>query len=472
MPNLRVFGATEFMDSAISVGVLAELILRGLPCQISESRGRSTAFQRELKEDEEIDDAERRAECKPLEALDLCGCIGTAFVTSLQQFTEKEGLGIHYMPTRSSRICTSVVKRPPTIPVPLREYPGLKRLGLCGVTSVPSSILSAFVCSFPSLTHLDLTSTRCSPTLLEALAASPTIHLYSLSLSRCSRLTSESIAAFLIEGGAVTEGIRELSLYGNVTNPCPLTRSDLKRIITEAKCFVSGQLEYLDLSGTSLDKSHLAAFLRQPALRSLGLNFLGGKVNVHPGTEGLALADVSEFLLHKAPNVEIVTLVGSTPELTDTVPSAGRNTYDPVTKHPAMMLHSQLIQPLCSAPFVGAHPSPISPPEPPTKLRVIELSISILTRLSAPVSGWEVVKSRGGRAWYVDSTTFWVDGVLRRGLCGEKGKEVRQCLERWACEGCANGVGWHARKMEVLHGQGMFGREDGFYGAVSFAYMG
>src|SRR5260221_11256408 len=96
-----------------------------------------------------------------------------------------------------------------------------------------------------------------------------------------------------------------------------------------------------------------------------------------------------------------------------------------------------------------------------TRLRVIELPINTLARLSAPAPGWKVVKSRGGRAWYVDSTALWVDGVLRResGLSDGKGKAVRECLERWACEGGANGVGGHARKMGVLHGQARFGRE-------------
>ncbi|KAF8340662.1 uncharacterized protein EI90DRAFT_2966555 [Cantharellus anzutake] len=480
MPNLRAFGATEFMDSSLSPSVLAELILRGLPHRRPVGRGRG-ASRREDNE-EEMDDVERRGEYKALEALDFCGCVSSVFVTSLQQFVEEEGLGLDYVSVPSPNRASSIpaighLDGPSLIPVPLKTFPGLKRLCLCGVTSVPPSVLIAFVTSFSSLTHLDLASTRCTPALLQALAASPTIRLYSLSLSRCNRLTSESIADFLIDGGAVTEGIRELNLYGDVTFPCPLTRLDLKKIITKAKCFANGQLEYLDLSGSSLDKSHLAIFSPQLALRSLGLNFLGTSVNVHEGTEGLALSDVREFLLNKAPNVEIVTLVGSTPELTGIAHAAGpRATYAPATTLTtargaiSMALHSQLIEPLCVPPFRTLRGSSrIPPPQPPTRLRVIDLSMSTLSCLGGGALGWKIVKSRGGRAWYVNSTTMWVNGVLQRGV---QSGGVTECIERWAREGSATGVGWHARKMEVLHGRGMLGREDGLYGAVSFAYTG
>src|SRR5258707_1991367 len=102
MPNLRVFGATEFMDSAISPGVLSELILRGLPYSGPSARGRG-ASQRE-DEEEEMDDSERRADYKPLEALDFCGCVSSVFVASLQQFVEDEGLGLDYAPVSQSAL--------------------------------------------------------------------------------------------------------------------------------------------------------------------------------------------------------------------------------------------------------------------------------------------------------------------------------------------------------------------------------
>src|ERR1700733_2179545 len=142
MPNLKAFGATEFMDSAISAGVLAELVLRGSPVPLERRRparrGRGVQHSRaacstESESDEdsdggEADEAERRAAAKPLEALDFCGCVSSVFVGALHAFVRNEGL-----------------LRLPGDKPPQRTFIGLRRLGLRGVTSVPSSILSALV---------------------------------------------------------------------------------------------------------------------------------------------------------------------------------------------------------------------------------------------------------------------------------------------------------------------------------------
>jgi len=62
--------------------------------------------------------------------------------------------------------------------------------------------------------------------------------------------------------------------------------------------------------------------------------------------------------------------------------------------------------------------------------------------------------------------------VLRRDLQrGHPGRRVLEILAE-ANGNVSSGIGWHARKMEVLHGHGLLGREDGLYGAVSFAYQG
>jgi len=87
--------------------------------------------------------------------------------------------------------------------------------------------------------------------------------------------------------------------------------------------------------------------------------------------------------------------------------------------------------------------------------------------------------SNGGRGWYVDTAAGWVSNprtgqgrVLKRDL--PKGDAFRIEMERLsdANGNVCSGIGWHARKMEVLHGHGMLGRESGLYGAVSFAYQG
>jgi hypothetical protein len=121
----------------------------------------------------------------------------------------------------------------------------------------------------------------------------------------------------------------------------------------------------------------------------------------------------------------------------------------------------------------------------------------LLGALGVGAGAWRIIKSKGGRGWYVDTASGWVaeagtgsGSVLRRDL--EPTHPLRLELEKFADANgnVSSGVGWHARKMEVrecqlvlglnvshdlyqvLHGHGMLGREDGLYGAVSFAYQG
>lgn len=103
----------------------------------------------------------------------------------------------------------------------------------------------------------------------------------------------------------------------------------------------------------------------------------------------------------------------------------------------------------------------------------------LLGGLGAGAGAWRIVKSKGGRGWYVDTASGWVaqlgsdqGSVLRRDL--EPDHPFKTEMEKLSSANgnVSSGVGWHARKMEVLHGHGMLGREDGLYGAVSFAYQG
>jgi len=130
--------------------------------------------------------------------------------------------------------------------------------------------------------------------------------------------------------------------------------------------------------------------------------------------------------------------------------------------------------------------------QPPTRLRVIELSAPTLTGLGAGAGTWRIIKSKGSRGWYVDTASGWVGAELKRNLAKEHPLRVQMDRLADANGNVNSGVGWHARKMEVsnwlitttwngrannialkiLHGCGMLGREDGLYGAVSFAYQG
>lgn len=500
MPNLKAFGATEYMDGALTLPVLKELFLRGASScgRGRPSRGRGLTVVDP--NDSEEDDRERRRECKDLEAVDLTGCVSAVFANALTEFvntfvllssdSESSSEDEDRREGRRIKQSSRFVQDEPHI------FPGLQRLGLRGVKSILPRILTPFVLSFPSLTHLDLSGTRATPELLYDLGQSPTVRLRSLALARCIKLSSESIKDFLIDS-PVTSQIKELSLYGDMTFTSPLTENDLQDILALAPCFNDGDLVYLDLSSTPLTGHMLLnVFKPQPKLRSLGLSYI----------PDLELKAVSEFVRIKAPHVEVLTLVATSPEFdcglrpgTDVGMGGQRRS----ARQASIALHTHLIRPLCTPPFsfsLSLPSSPSTPAPPPTRLRVIELSTPMLGGLGAGAGSWRIVRSKGGRGWYVDTASGWVaqgehGSVLRRDL--EKGHPFREEMERWAdANGNVNsGVGWHARKMEVglcnlsrriadvdvrtlvyvlqvLHGHGMLGREDGLYGAVSFAYQG
>jgi len=465
MPNLTAFGATEYMDGSLTLPVLKELFLRGAPSRgrSRPSRGRALLSDYDIEEEER----ERRRECKDLEAVDLTGCVSAVFVNALTEFVNN-----HLIQADSDANSdeASGGKQRGQYRAYFDEpftFPGLQRLGLRGVKSISPRILGPFVLAFPSLTHLDLSGTRVTSDILYALGQSSTMQLQSLALARCIRLTGDSIKELLINS-SVTMHLQELNLYGDMTYSSPLSEDDLRQILTHAPCFLSGDLVYLDLSSSPMTEELLMDVCRpQFKLRSLGLSHI----------PNLALHAVEEFLRLKAQNVEVLTLIGSTPEL-----DCGLRSRDTPAAVPrsagksSMALHAQLISPLCTAPFSFSTLGH-SPARPPlTRLRVVELAPVMLNALGAGAGSWRIIKSKGGRGWYVDTASGWIAQErgceLRRDL--EPSHPLRQEMERLAdANGNVNsGVGWHARKMEILHGHGMLGREDGLYGAVSFAYQG
>jgi hypothetical protein len=311
------------------------------------------------------------------------------------------------------------------------------------VKSIPSNVLNQFVLSFPSLTHLDLSGTRATPDLLGSLSSMRGMQLISLSLARCTRLTSESICEFLI-GSPVAEGITELNLYGDMTFSSPLTVSGLKELVQKAPCFTRGKLVYLDISSAPVTKEVLDMIQPQLRLRSLGLSYI----------PGLQLDVIAEFLKVKAYNVEVVTLIGTSPELGYAVGADGIvQRVSP--RQASVALHGKFVRPLCSPPFSFSLTSSTGlTGDAPTRLRVIEVSTSLLAGLGAGAGSWRIVRSKGGRGWYVDTASGWVEGengtsVLKRDLaCHHPWREELQRLAD-ASGNVSTGVGWHARKMEV-----------------------
>ncbi|KAJ7707774.1 hypothetical protein B0H17DRAFT_1156298 [Mycena rosella] len=456
MPNLLVFGATEFMDGSLNLRILNELFLRGTP---SRGRGRPTRGRALLDpHDSEEEDRDRRRDCREIQAVDLTGCISSVFVNALDEFA-----AAHLLPLDGVDEAVSSPRM--NVDEPL-VFPGLRRLGMRGVKSVASRTLTCFVLSFPALTHLDLSGTRASPELLAGLGASRTVRLQSLALARCIKLTGDSITELLVDSNATCD-LKELNLYGDVTYSSPLSADNLIEIFTRAPCFLAGNLLYLDLSSAPITKAVLEKAGPQPQLRSLGLSHI-------PDIELRAIAD---FVRTKAPNVEVLTLSGTSPDL-DCGMRPGAAVRGSV-RQSSIALHTHIIRPLCTPPFSFSLSSPSAPAAPPaTRVRVIELSPVMLNTLGIGAGAWRIIRSKGGRGWYVDTASGWVaelgrgPSALRRDLPREH--PWRRYLEQLsdANGNVSSGIGWHARKMEILYGHGMLGHEDGLYGAVSFAYQG
>jgi len=440
MPNLTTFGATEYMDGALTLPVLNELFLRGFP---SRGRGRPSRGRGlvSIDNDPEEDEYERRQDCKDLEAIDFTGCVSAVFVAALTEFVGTHLLSHdgdlsgsedgEQMDARHSRTVRFAREEPPT-------FPGLRRLCLRGVKSIQPHILTPFVLAFPSLTHLDLSATRVTPELLDVLGDSPA-RLRSLALARCTRLTGQSIRDFLIRAPAAAQ-IQELTLYGDQTFPTPLSAEDLGEIFTLAPCFISGELTYLDLSSAPITNDLLQDVCRpQPKLRSLGLSYI----------PQLKLAAIATFIKTKAVNVEVLTLASTSPELDWSRAGAGIGGPRGSARQASIALHTQVVGPLCTPPYTSIlSPEPIVP-QAPTRLRVIELSIPALVGLGVGAGTWRTIRSKGGRGWYIDTATGWVNGELRRQLSTDH--PLRTEMERLADANgnVSSGVGWHARKMEV-----------------------
>lgn len=443
MPNLSAFGGTEYMDGALTVSVLQELLLRGASSRGRgmPARGRGLVMVDHNTPEEE--DRERRREYKELEALDLTGCVSAVFTKAMQEFVTA-----HLLPPTSGDSSRSDgedgarergrVRFAPTVDEPL-TFPNIQRLSVRGMKSIQAQFLEPFVLAFPSLTHLDLSCTRVTPDLLNALGSSPTIRLRSLGLERCNWLTGESIRNFLVDS-PVTADLEELSLYGDWTFPSPLSEEDMTAIFTQAPCFKSGKLSYLDISSTPTTRHLLLdVCAAQPSLRSLGVSYI----------RRLDLSTIAQFLKSKAPNVEVLTLVMTSPDL-------GYADQFVSPRQTTVALHAKIVGPLCTAPFsFSLSPPKNTPPaQPPTRLRVIELAPQMLTSLGGGAGSWRIVRSKGSRGWYVDSASAWVaqdarGSILRRDL--DKGHPWREEVERLANSNgnVSSAVGWHSRKMEV-----------------------
>ena len=414
------------MDGALNLAVIKELFLRGsasLP-----GRGRVIRSRFDAVSEEDIEERERRSVCAELEAMDFTGCISAVFVNALTEFVNM--FLIAPMDTEAddeeSRGRYNRFAEEPAV------FPSLQRLCLRGAKSIPSNILNHLVLALPSLTHLDLSATRVTPEVLATLGSSGRMHLRSLSLAKCIRLTGQSICNFLIDSPAARE-LKELNLYGDSTFFIPFTPDELGDLVQRAPCFTKGELEYLDLSSTPLNPAILQVFPTQPKLRSLGLSFI----------PTLPLDAIATFVRTKAAKVEVLTLISTSPDL-GYGPGAGIP-----ARQASLALHKKIIRPLSTPPFSFSLTSPTGMDgRAPTNLRIVELAAPMLSGLGAGAGSWRIIRSKGGRGWYVDTAAGWCAGELKRDLDHHPWREELQRLSD-ANGNVASGVGWHARKMEV-----------------------
>lgn len=430
----------------------------------------------------------RRSMFTCLEALDLTGCVSGAFTEATRDFydswladddDDEEGddgrsrgrsrrrLGDSDSESEvESSFVQSLRRRTRRRP----RFPALKRLSLRACTSIDSMILHDLLLCFPNLTHLDLSNTRVPSTFLAALTerAPASLRLQSLSLARCARLDTHVIVDFICRSTAARELV-ELNLYVNPTQGNAINSEELTQLL-KAPCFKAGKLRYLDLSSAGFSPAHLTPeyFPAQPSLLSLGLSHI----------PFLPLAPIAEFLMTLAPNVEILTLIGTSME------ASLRPSASPLQIN--LEFHGRLINPTTTVPFslsslsLNAQAGPNLNPGP-TRLRVVELASSVRRAITEGGGGhgeWRVVKSKGGRGWYVDTSAGWIQD---RSDSQEDWTYVRHlgkdhAWRKWltglsdASGRVGSGVGWHARKMEVVRGFGMLAREEGMAGAGAFAF--
>ncbi|KAI5476339.1 hypothetical protein MNV49_007852 [Pseudohyphozyma bogoriensis] len=434
---------------------------------------------------------------RPVRALDLCGCVSSAFTKALEDMSRQYKLGpaglfadkITKIDEREEDDDEDEAMSDEDGGRELKRifFPHLRRLGLCQAL-MPSHHLTALVTSFPYLTHLDLTSTLASPQLVKHLALAGqkdhaiggrTMRLKSLSLARCRLLSGGALVGLLCgdcppftsEAGGEEEGpwgagesiseLVDLSLFGDSSSPSSLSIQELRLILTISPAFTSQNLRYLDLSSTPLTDALLEeAFPVQPNLAQLGLAYI----------RGISVGGVAKLLSEKCRNVEVIDLSHSCPAAGLRIASAQRRATFGTSGLSIMELHTHLLSKVASLTPSGV----LSPEEAEertrerkTLLRVVELDEKALEGIQGGAGDWKVVWGRGRRGWYVDTgvTSYVTEEGERKLKHLPREDDRRAALLTYAnSNGVVGGdVGWHMRKMEVLRGEGMMGREDGLY---------
>ncbi|PRP76177.1 hypothetical protein PROFUN_15338 [Planoprotostelium fungivorum] len=264
--------------------------------------------------------------------------------------------------------------------------------------------------------------------------------MVALNLGMCFSLSARCLTDIFVKNPIGLRGLKQLNLwmYGSSIHRPNLSRV-ITQLITKSPIFTSGQLEWLDVSGADVSREDLQLFHPLPKLRSLGLSF-SPRIN---------FADVLDFLRMKAPNVEVIALVCSCED------------RDHISEDHSHSVLSELFDQLLKrlepvAPWEEDISCGVEKSAYRSKLRVVELSRTTIMQSSYPYPKcWTPVHGRT-RSWVVDDSRMWKSRYGRE-------ESIPSYFARIGCE-----IGWHPRKMEVLRGEGFFGRDNGALGIEQF----
>lgn len=427
--GLMAFGASPTMDSALSVEVLEALLFRDGEHVAGFSEGSPHRSLRGVSIERSRDRSGK--ERRRLESLDLCNCVSRHFEAALTKFVdrylrkfsgrttstvleeegstedeeEQRGRGRSRAregprPVTTSRSMSTSRHAPSIHPARATRFPSVERLCLHGV-HFASELLSPFILAFPRLTHLDLSGTKIDDGLLQALMANPDMELESLSLAHCPRISSECLTELLVDS-PVCASLIELSLEGTLLFSTPISPEDLKTVITMAPALRSGNLRYLDIGGCGLTDALLALFPRQPSLIDFGVS----------ATPQVTLERLSEFLINKAPNVQVLELVDSCHNVRTgplSIVNLNAILLDPCATVPPLSISEQLEEMGFTKRATdgaslkdGDVQNALPRAAPRTNLRVVGLAAPTLRQVAGALGNFRVIFGKGRRGWLVD----------------------------------------------------------------------
>ncbi|KAH8927852.1 hypothetical protein BT69DRAFT_1293772 [Atractiella rhizophila] len=441
---------------------------------------------------------EGSTEIRPLDALDLMGCVSERFVEGLRVFVERYNLmgNVHALLSKDGKNRTLVLVDQKV--EDLKEefklnrilFPHLRRLGLFNCLLSPD-LLVPFVASFPELTHLDLCNTRANRQLLKCLArqgeGKGKMRLEVLSLSRCRNVDSTSLKGLLVGDleerknvleepedvewgeGLTCSRLTDFALFGDPQTPSPLAHNELAAIIDRSPMLSSSLLRRLDLSSAPLTDELLAALPTLPSLLELGLAHC----------RNITLRGVASYLVNSAPGVEVLNLNGSCPMLIPPIgTNAARRGLGNDRGMDVLALFTQLIKEAAtprSRPLLD-YLNPKADRDDlegrKTHLRVIELDKATLTSIRGGPPTWKVIWGKGRRGWLVDISVAGIDGPEGRYLVPLKEDDERRIalLSLSALNGnVPTTTGWYSQKPELLDGLGFLGRESGMFAYHAYA---